>query len=104
MGKKFDIVDVLEGELGTLSFGAILKAHRQLLGLTQEQIGLQIGVTKQTVNDYESGRHIPTLKKALEIGSKIGLSDDYIVTAVFTDMLVNEGKAPLVKKVLNKAS
>lgn len=100
--RKLDAIKLLEKEFGKLTFADILRGHRLLRGLTQEEIGEKLGVTKQTVSDYESGRHIPTLKKALEIGTKIDLSPEFIARAIFSDMLTQEGKSELIDRVLFK--
>lgn len=47
-----------------------LKALRQSLGLTQEEVAGRLGVTRQTVSSYESGRTRPdldTLKRLAEV-------------------------------------
>jgi transcriptional regulator with XRE-family HTH domain len=90
MGKKrgaVDAEDAFESIAGPLSFGEALRAHRTLKGWTGEEMGGKLGLTKATVSDYESGRHVPSLRKALEIGAAIGLSEETVAESIFVDML-----------------
>jgi len=40
--------------------GEILRSARQLLGLTQRELGHQVGISQQMVSDYERGEVTPT--------------------------------------------
>jgi len=42
-----------------MSFPERLKAARLALGLTQEQLGFELDVTKSTVSAWENGRDAP---------------------------------------------
>ena len=42
-------------------FGERLKALRQARGLTQEELAKRIGVTKQTISNWENGNITPAL-------------------------------------------
>ena len=100
MNRNFDVVAALDQVLDPQTFSAIIRSHRILLNLTQEELGKKFGVTKQTVNDYEAGRHIPSIEKALQIGAKLGLPSDDVVRGVFADILAKEGRQDLIKQVL----
>ena len=43
----------------------VIKAVRSQLGLTQEELAEQIGVTVKTINNWENGRNRPAGKRAL---------------------------------------
>ena len=54
--------------------GSKIKAQRRALGMTQEELGTKLGVTKATINKYETGivtnftrPRIEELSKALEV-------------------------------------
>lgn len=52
------------------SIGENLKLLRQASGMTQEEVAKQMGVTRQTISSYESGRTQPdieTLKRFAEV-------------------------------------
>lgn len=40
--------------------GYLIRELRQLLGLTQEQFGLQVGVSYETINRWENGKMQPS--------------------------------------------
>jgi len=41
---------------------------RELLGLSQGELAARLSVSRQTVNSIETGRYLPSLPLALEIG------------------------------------
>lgn len=44
-----------------------VKEHRQKAGLTQEELGKEVGVSRQTVISIEGARYIPSLPLALKL-------------------------------------
>ncbi|MEG1296342.1 MAG: helix-turn-helix transcriptional regulator [Niameybacter sp.] len=48
-------------------FRCELKKYRVLKGLTQEQLGYQVGVRRETIMRLESGKYNPSLKLAIDI-------------------------------------
>ena len=76
----------------TDDIGARIKARRKDVGMTQEELGKKIGVTKATINKYETGVVInmkrPTIEKiakALDVdpGYLVGWTDN--TTSVYTN-------------------
>jgi DNA-binding XRE family transcriptional regulator len=53
-----------------------LKQYRRLADLTQVQLAEQIGVTRQVVADYESGRTIPRLHIARRLAAVLNCDVD----------------------------
>ena len=51
----------------TETVGNNLRMHRQLTGLTQEDIAMRIGVTRQTIIAIEKGNYVPSVLLALKI-------------------------------------
>lgn len=47
--------------------GKELKTKRQLIGLTQEELALRVGVTKQTISNAESGYVSIVVEKVIDI-------------------------------------
>ena len=43
----------------------LVRAVREQLGLTQEELAEEIGVTTKTINNWENGRNRPAGKRAL---------------------------------------
>lgn len=49
-----------------------IKAVRVLAGLTQADLALAIGVSRQTISMLEAGAHNPTLRLCLDIARTLG--------------------------------
>lgn len=52
------------------TLGEVIRNHRKLMNLTQEELGSKLSVTKQTVSKWENGRSLPdfeTMKRLIEI-------------------------------------
>jgi repressor LexA len=61
-------------------FGANLKKLREDAGLSQEQLGEVIGVSKSTIGMYEQGKRMPNTNTILkDIAAYFGVSIDYLV-------------------------
>jgi transcriptional regulator with XRE-family HTH domain len=58
-------------------FPALVRALRQRLGLTQEQLAQQLGVSFSTVNVWENGKRAPLpflRRRLLEMANDAGVS------------------------------
>jgi putative transcriptional regulator len=53
-----------------------VKEHRVRQGLTQEQLALAVGVSRQSINSIERGRYIPSLPLALKFARFFNCSTD----------------------------
>ncbi len=53
-----------------------LKAARAALGLTQQELGERVGVTRQTILAIERGDYNPTIKLCVEICKALGKTLD----------------------------
>lgn len=49
-----------------------VRGLRQGLGLTQEELAAQAGVSRQTIISIEGGRYDPSLELALKLGRLLG--------------------------------
>jgi transcriptional regulator with XRE-family HTH domain len=85
-------------QIDNLTFGDIIKAHRLCEGWTQEEAASRLGVSKQMLSAYENGRKLPSLRKAYEIGEKLGMLPASAVWAVINDQL-REAEIPLQAEV-----
>jgi transcriptional regulator with XRE-family HTH domain len=52
---------------GNFMKGKELKTKRKLIGLTQEELALRVGVTKQTISNAESGDVSIVVEKVIDI-------------------------------------
>lgn len=53
--------------------------HRKKLGLSQEQLAQQLGVTRQSVSKWEAGTSIPEMSKLIILSELFQVSLDYLV-------------------------
>lgn len=53
-----------------------LKAARTLRGLTQEQLAISVGVSRQTINAIEKGEYNPSLNLCISICKVLGTTLD----------------------------
>ena len=51
----------------------LLKARRDELGLSQQAIADQMGITRETYSSYEQGRRIPTVYSLFELERVLGV-------------------------------
>ncbi len=53
-----------------------LKEVRQKKGLTQEELGANVGVSRQTIISIERYRYKPTLELAMKIAQRLNIKID----------------------------
>lgn len=56
-----------------------LKTKRKELGLTQEQLGDLINVTKASICCYEKGSRTPTLENFVDLNRVLSVGPDYLL-------------------------
>lgn len=66
-------------------FDTLLKTHRNLKGLSLEALAKQIGVSYQTVQHWERGRHYPKPDKLPALSALLDLSPALIQQAIYKD-------------------
>ena len=62
-----------------MNFAEHLMTLRKQRGWSQEELGGQIGVTRQTVSKWEIGQSTPELEKLIELAKLFGMSIDQLV-------------------------
>lgn len=87
--KKIGIAEI-ERQYGPLTFGRLLKSHRVGEELSQVEMAKKLGLSKQSLNDLESGRKIPSIRRAVQIARKLSLLQDLIIQLVFQDQVDKE--------------
>ena len=55
---------------------SIIRTYRTQNNLTQEELGNKLGVSRQTVNNWESGLYNPSEKLLIELAKVFGISPD----------------------------
>ena len=56
-----------------------IKSLRKGAGLTQQQLGLQFGVAKNTISQYETGRNAPNDDIKIAMANYFNVSMDYLM-------------------------
>ena len=62
-----------------MNFAEHLMTLRRQRGWSQEELGNQVGVTRQTVSKWEMGQSTPELEKLVELSRLFGMSIDQLV-------------------------
>ena len=57
-----------------------IRTRRKELGLSQEELARQCGVSRQTVNAIENNKYDPTLSLAFRLAKILGLTVDELFT------------------------
>lgn len=57
-----------------LSFGAVVRAKRKSLGLSQEKLAEKAGCDRQSINRVENAAYSPSLDRVFKLADALGLS------------------------------
>lgn len=101
--KNYGIKQV-EKDFGPLTFAKLLKAHRLGEELTQVQMAKLLGISKQSLNDLEAGRKIPSIHRTTQIAKKIGILPELAIELVLQAQINKEKLDLTIKVVSNKAA
>ncbi len=102
----------------TGSLGQRIRMTRQDLGITQEELARNFGVTPQHISAIELDRRLPSLGFLAHLAERLGVTTDYLITgkhpsfsdplaAISTDdSLSNEAKKTLITiiKIFRRAN
>lgn len=80
----------IEKEFGVLTFGRMVRAHRLSEEMTQVEMAKKLKISKQNLNDIENERKIPSLKRAILISKKIGVTEALAVKLALQDQVRRE--------------
>ena len=79
----------MEKELGPLTFGSAIEAHRMCEDMSQKQFSLLLGISPSSLCDIEKGRTIPSIRRAAKIAKQIQHPRKLWVKLAIQDMLRN---------------
>ena len=74
-----------------------IKTYREQNNLTQQQLADRLGVTHQTVSNWENGRSVPNLDTLSDISKKLNIDINYLLYGKKTD---NEELKKKIRKYL----
>lgn len=72
--------------------GKYLRALRRRRGMSQQELALALGVSKQTISNWEVGRKVPRMKAIEKIANVFGVSRNSIPAGLPVEMLEQEGR------------
>lgn len=87
--KKVGLAEI-EKQYGPLTFGRLLKSHRLGEELTQVEMAKLLKMSKQSLNDLEHGRKVPSIRRAIEIARKMEVMEELVVQLVLQDHVRRE--------------
>ena len=64
------------------SLGEAIKSHRTRCGMTQEFLAEQLGVSRQAVSKWESGKADPSTSNLLALAKLFGISPEELLREV----------------------
>lgn len=67
--------------MNVCDFGTVLKQLRKSHNLTQEELGLRVGLSKAVISKYENGMGYPTFDMLIQIADYFGVTTDYLLCA-----------------------
>lgn len=88
-----------------MSLGEKILSYRKKLGLSQEQLGEKVGVSRQTVSKWEIGQTIPELEKMILLAKEFETTIDELVKDETENELeenANQIKLDNTKKIKSK--
>lgn len=87
--KKVGLVEI-EKQFGALTFGRLLKSHRLGEELTQVEMAKLLKMSKQSLNDLEHGRKVPSIRRAVQIARKMEVMEELVVQLILQDHVRRE--------------
>jgi transcriptional regulator with XRE-family HTH domain len=74
-----------------MTLGERIRKRRQLMKLTQQELGKALGLTSQHISAIEQDKRTPSLASLAKIAEELGVSVDYLLTGqeegVITDTI-----------------
>lgn len=63
-----------------MTLGERIRKRRQVMKLTQQELGKELGLTSQHISAIEKDRRTPSLASLAKIAEELGVSVDYLLT------------------------
>ena len=92
-----NIKEKLKKEMGPLSFAMFMKVARTTLGITQEEMGKILKISKSNICDIEKGRQLVSADLAIKLAKKAGLPEQMAVLACLQDQAREAGSKVILK-------
>lgn len=73
------IIETVEKETGIMEIGTKLKSARKKCGLTQEKAAEAVGVSRQTISNWENEKSYPDIVSVIRLSSLYSVSLDELL-------------------------
>lgn len=83
-----------------VDFGERIRNLRKQLGISQEQLGERLGVTKSMVSSYETSMRMPSYTVLVKIAKLFHVSTDYLLGLDTGDTVNIAGLSPKQKALI----
>ena len=64
---------------GEFTFGEIVRKQRRAMNLNQEELGKRLGLSKQTVSNWENNNVLPSVETLVKLARLFHCSTDYLL-------------------------
>lgn len=72
----------MERDIFYVEFGKLVRGHRQRLGLTQDQLGERVGLSRTSITNIEQGRQKVLLHQVVILAESLEISPEALLPAV----------------------
>jgi transcriptional regulator with XRE-family HTH domain len=93
----------MERDFGRVSFGSLLKNHRECEEITQRDFAKLLKISPQRLNDFEKERRLPDIESVIKFAKILKDSEAFFIQILFQDYLHKE-KVNLDVKVFKKSA
>lgn len=74
-----------------LTYGMLVRTWRKCDDLTQVEAARKLGISKQLLSAYETGKQLPSLRLGTEIAETLGLYMPQAIRALIEDQVAQAG-------------
>jgi transcriptional regulator with XRE-family HTH domain len=93
--------DFIEEIAKQLTVGRVIQSHRKSEGWSQVETAKKLGISSQQLSDYEKGRKLPSISKAWEIASILGMHPGHLISRVLNEQFERENIPLRVEKLVS---
>lgn len=89
-----------------MDFSIRLKQVRLSKGISQQKLGDMLGLSKQAINNYESGANTPGHATFIKLADELGVSLDFLTGRSNSKhcSVLEEDAHPLLRSIMDKAA
>ena len=88
-----------------MTIGQKIAERRKMLGISQESLGEQMGVSRQAISKWEADGAIPEIDKLIALSRLFGVSVGWLLgteDSLKSDAELNEGQLEMIEKIVRK--